>query len=182
MSDAAARELEDTETGRVTAGLRVRVSAPCDPLVPGLPPPRPASRRRLANLILGKAFLELLLLAALAVSFHSNAFPPTFQGSLDLAEARGVRGWVVDRSRPGEAVEVQLYLDGKFVAGGFANQPRPDVQAQGFAPDERHGFVFELDPPREGVHEARVYAVHASDEGARRTLQLVGSPLRFNPR
>lgn len=178
MSDAASRELEDTETARATAGLRVRVSAPGDLAAPGSPP-RPATRRRLANLILGKTFLELLLLAALAVSFHYDAFPPTFQGSLDLAEARGVRGWVVDSSRPGEPVEVQLYLDGKFSAGGFADQPRPDVQARGFAPDERHGFVFNLDPPRVGEHEARVYAVHASGGGEHRTLQLIGEPLRF---
>lgn len=215
MSDAAARERNDTETVRKAAGLRVPVSAHADPNAdstddthadsasashadsPTTPRAdvradahdsrgdsrpngrlRPDARRRLTKLIIAKAFLELLLLAALAVGFHYVAFPPSFQGSLDLADARSVRGWAVDRSRPGEAVEVQLYIDNQFVAGGFANEPRPDVSAKGYAPDERHGFVFNLHPPRQGGYEARVYAVQASGGGARRTLQLIGGPLR----
>lgn len=207
MSDAASREPDDTETVRTTAGLRVPVSAHADShdappgdshsasnadLNGGLTSEshadtrvkeslRPGARRRLADLIIAKAFLELLLLAALAVGFHYVAFPPSFQGSLDLADARSVRGWVVNRARPGEAVEVQLYIDNQLVAGGFAGELRPDVYARGYAPDARHGFVFQLDPPREGAYEARVYAVHASGGGARRTLQLVGGPLRFAP-
>jgi hypothetical protein len=181
MSDASARERNDTETVQATpAGLRVAVSAPVASHIKE--PLRPAARRRLADLIIAKAFLELLLLAALAVGFYYVAFPPSFQGSLDLADERNVRGWVVDRSRPGEKVEVQLFIDGRFVASGFADEPRPDVRARGFAPDERHGFVFNLEPPRRGVYEARVYAVHASGEGTRRTLQIIGAPLRFEAR
>ncbi len=177
MSDAPAREQTNTETVRATDGLRVRVSAPS--VFEYAPPPPPAARKRLVRLLAGKAFLELILLIALVVSFRYDAFPSSLESSLDVADARSVSGWVVDRSRPGEAVEVQLYLDGQFVASGVANQPQPVAAMRGGATGERHGFVFKFDPPRVGEHEARVYAVHASGGGARRTLRLVGGPVRF---
>lgn len=167
MRDAAACSQTDAETGGRGAGLRV-------------PFPAPAARRRLQTLLLAKLTLDLLFVAALAVYTHAVAFHPFFSGSLDSADAAGVRGWVVDRTQPGAAVEVQLYVDGRFVSEALADRPRPDVSAKGFAPDERHGYVFTLDPPLvSGGHEARVYAVHASRGGARRTLQQIGSAFRF---
>ena len=172
MRDAAALEHTDTETGGREAGLRVPFPAHASALAP-------AARRRLATLLLAKLTLDLLFVAALAVYTHAVAFHPFFSGSLDSADSSSVRGWVVDRARPGAAVEVQLYVDGRFVSDSLADQPRPDVSAKGFAPDERHGFVFALDPPLGGEHEARVYAVHASRGGARHTLQQIGSPFRF---
>ena len=100
MSDASAREQTDTEARRATAGLRVRVSAPS--VFEHVPPPPPEARRRLAGLLVGKSFLELLLLAALVVGFSYSAFPSSVEGGLDRADVRGVSGWAVDRSRPGE--------------------------------------------------------------------------------
>jgi len=172
MRDAAALEHTDTETGGREAGLRVPFPAHASALAPAAP-------GRLATLLLAKLTLDLLFVAALAVYTHAVAFHPFFSGSLDSADSSSVRGWVVDRARPGAAVEVQLYVDGRFVSDSLADQPRPDVSAKGFAPDERHGFVFALDPPLSGEHEARVYAVHASRGGARHTLQQIGSPFRF---
>jgi hypothetical protein len=174
--DASAREQLNTETVRATHGLRVRVSAPS--VFEHVPPPPPEARRRLARLLIGKAFLELLLLTALVVAFFYSAFPPSFEGAIDAADARGLSGWALDRSRPGEALEVQLYLDGRFVASAVADRPRQGVPAQGGeAAAGRHGFVFKFDTPRAGGQEARVYAVGGG--GARRTLRLVGGPLRI---
>jgi hypothetical protein len=170
MRDAAAREQTDTETEAGGPGLRVPFSAHAL---------APATRRRLARVIFVKLTLDLLFVGALAVYTHAVAFPPSLSGTLDYADGRSVRGWAVDRARPGLAVEVQLYVDGRFAAAGTANEPRPDVSAKGLAPDERHGFVFKLEPTLVGAHEARVYAVHASRDDARRTLQQIGSPLRF---
>ncbi|MBC7930462.1 MAG: hypothetical protein H7Z38_07815 [Rubrivivax sp.] len=172
MSDAAALKRTDTETEGTEPGLRVPFSA----TVGGL---APATRRRLTTLVVAKIILDLFFVAGLAVYSHSVAFNPFFRGSLDYADGRSVRGWVVDRARPGEAVEVQLYIDDRFVAAGIANEPRPDVSAKGFAEDEQHGFVFNLEPELYGEHQARVYAVHSSRNGARRTLQQIGKPLSF---
>ena len=171
MTDAAPREPTDTEAGDETPGLRVSVSARGDTRAAAL---GPDARRRLVNLLLGKAALDLLFVCALAAGFHYAAFRPSFRGALDHADARSVRGWVVDRSEPGRRVEVQLYLDGRFVASAVADRPR-----EGSAQEGGHGFVFRLDPPPPGEHEARVYALHAPAEGRRHTLQQLGSPVRF---
>jgi hypothetical protein len=138
----------------------------------------PPARRRLTNVLLAKAAVDLLFVCALVAGFYYAAFRPSFRGSLDHADASGVRGWVVDKSEPGRRVEVQLYLDGRFAAAAEASAPRPDVAAKGFAPDERHGFDFRLGPLPPGEHEARVYAVHAS-AGRRRTLQQIGNAAKF---
>jgi hypothetical protein len=186
MSDAAALEREGTETvGSKEPGLRVPFNAAGDATAA-----RESSfvsdesrarlrRARLTKLLLAKLTLDLAFVAALAVYTHAVAFRPFYSGSLDYADGQSVRGWVVDRAEPGRAVEVQLYVDGRFVASGLADQPRPDVYEKGFARDERHGFVFNLGASPPGEHEARVYAVHASRADLRRTLQQVGPTLRF---
>ena len=172
MRDAAACSQTDAETGGRGAGLRVPFPAPA-------PLPAPAARGRLQTLLLAKLTLDLLFVAALAVYAHAVAFHPFFSGSLDSADAASVRGWVVDRTQPGAAVEVQLYVDGTFVSDTLADRPRPDVAEKGYAPDERHGFVFRLEPELYGEHQVRVYAVHSSRGGTRRTLQQIGRPLNF---
>lgn len=177
MTDAAARGLNDTGAGPQEPGPRVSVSGHDEGgRAPTLSAP---SRRRLVNLLLAKAAVDLLFVCALAAGFYYAAFRPSFRGSLDHADARSVRGWVLDKSEPGRRVEVQLYLDGRPAAAAEASAPRPDVAAKGYAPDDRHGFVFLLGPQPPGVHEARVYAVHASAGGRRRTLQQVGDPIKF---
>jgi hypothetical protein len=169
MKDAAAREHGDTETVEEETGLRVPFSAP-------------AARRRLTTLVIAKLTLDLFFVAALAVGSNSLAFHPYFGGSLDYADGQSVRGWVVDRAQPDSPVEVQLYLDGRFLADGLADKPRPDVSERGLAPDERHGFVFNFEPPLYGEHEMRAYAAHTSRGGLRRTLQQIGPSLHFAAR
>ena len=189
MSDATALERNDTETAAAEPGLRVPFNAHAashshadsrDSLDETRAPVDSRARRtRLTKLLLAKLTIDLLFVAALAVYTHAVAFRPFYSGSLDYADSRSVRGWVVDRSEPGAAVEVQLYVDGRFFAAGVADQPRPDVSEKGFAEDERHGFVFQVNTTTPGEHEARVYAVHASRGDTRRTLQQIGGALRF---
>jgi len=129
--------------------------------------------------LIGKSILEALFVAALAVVFYVTAFNTNFRGWSEMGEDR-VAGWVVDESAPYSRVEVQLYVDDRFVTNGTANVSRPDVAAAGRARDEWHGFQFELPPLlAAGEHVARVYAVHESGGGVRRTLQVIGKPVRF---
>jgi hypothetical protein len=135
---------------------------------------------RLARYLIAKAIVEALLVGALAVGFYLTAFHPFFRGTVDEANAQHVYGWVVDGRAPERRVEVQLYIDGRFAASRVADLPRPDVKAAGHAPDEWHGFSFDTPPLDRGEHEARVYVVHESGGSVRRTLQLVGKPMRFS--
>jgi hypothetical protein len=138
------------------------------------------ARTRLTKYLIFKSTVELLFVGALVVGFYLTAFAPNFRGTLDLADAKHVAGWVVNLSDPQGHVEVQLYIDGQFVGDGLADFARPDVLASGRATDELHGFNFDTPKLPVGEHEARVYAVHASGRGQRRTLQLIGKPLLFS--
>ena len=134
---------------------------------------------RLAQYLIAKTFIEALLVGTLAVGFYLTAFNPYFRGTVDEANSQHVYGWVVNERVPGMRAEVQLYIDGRFAASRVADLSRPDVKAAGRAADEWHGFDFDLPPLDPGEHEARVYVVHESGEGKRRTLQLIDKPVRF---
>lgn len=136
------------------------------------------ARLRLTNLLIGKAIAEAVLVAALALLFYFTAFPPYYRGWGEATQ-QGIQGWAVNNASPWDRVEVQLYINGRFVAGQTANLSRPDVSSAGYAKDEWHGYAFELPLLERGEHEASVYALHRSKGGARYTLQLLGKPIRF---
>ena len=135
---------------------------------------------RLAKYLIVKSIIEVLLVGVLAIGFYLTAFAPSYRGTLDYADREHVAGWALNLSEPHGRVEVQLYIDGQFAEDRFADQARPDLLASGHAEDERHGFIFNTPSLPVGEHEARVYAVHASGRGQRRTLQLIGKPLLFS--
>lgn len=134
---------------------------------------------RLVHLLIGKSIAESLLVGTLAVCLFANAFPPYFRGWGE-ATRTAISGWAVNSSAPWARVEIQLFIDERFVASGVANESRPDVLATGWAKDEWHGYTFMVPSLEVGLHEARVYAVHESGKGARRTLQLLGDPIAFS--
>jgi hypothetical protein len=176
MTDAAAREQADnTEAGTQAPGLRVPFSA--DEV-------RRASRARgrLVKLIAAKLALDLLFVCGLAAYTHAVTYRNSFEGELEHADALGARGWVTDLEQPGAPVEVQLFLNGRFVASAVASEPAQD-EAQGDSRKrDRRSFVFQFEQPRDGEYEARVYAVRVGRAGARRTLQQVGDPRSFKRR
>jgi hypothetical protein len=138
------------------------------------------ARKRLTNYLIIKSLIETMFVGALAIGFYLTAFTPYFRGTLDTADARNIAGWAVNQSEPKAHVEVQLYLDGRFSGDHLADVARPDVKAAGRAADDGHGFIFDTPTLSVGEHEARVYAVHESGQGQRRTLQLIGKPLVFS--
>jgi hypothetical protein len=137
------------------------------------------TRLKLFRILIGKSIAETLFVATLAVGFFFSAFPPYFHG-FGEATSDSIAGWAVNNRAPWDRVEVQLFIDGRFAASGVANLSRPDVSSAGWARDEWLGYHFPLSSLSVGTHEANVYAVHESNGGLRRTLQLLGYPIPFS--
>jgi hypothetical protein len=137
------------------------------------------SRFRRLQILFAALACVTLSVGAYAVWTEYDSFPPYLRGFGEVTRGGEVAGWAVDPTRPGQALEVQLYVDGRFVAHGQAALPRPDVVAAGRAADEHCGYSFALPPLAAGEHEARVYALHAPGGGDLRTLKQLGDPLRF---
>jgi hypothetical protein len=113
----------------------------------------------------------------LAIYFFFSAFPPYYKGWGEVTR-QGIAGWAVDSSSPYSRVNVQLFIDGKFVANAVANQSRPDVRVAGWATDDWHGFSFPIASLEKGIYEARVYAL--TESRTKQTLQLLGDPILFS--
>ncbi|HKG46455.1 MAG TPA: hypothetical protein VKB02_07005 [Pyrinomonadaceae bacterium] len=136
---------------------------------------------QLANVLIAKSILETILVGTIAVAVYMKMFPPTFHGWGEaVAASRSISGWVVDDADPWRRVEVQLFVDGKLVGTQVAGLSRPDVLAARWAKDEWHGYNFVLNALGEGMHEARVYALHKS--GDQYTLQMSGDPITIEVR
>lgn len=138
---------------------------------------------RLVHALIGKSIIETVVVGAIAVFTFMTVLPPFFHGWGEVTET-GISGWAVNNASPWERVEVQLFVDGKFVADGIANNYRPDVSEAGWARDPWHGYTFAITSPMAtvpelSIHEARIYALHHSDDGDRKSLQLLGSPILF---
>ena len=138
---------------------------------------------RLVHALIGKSIAETLLVGGLAVFAFITLLPPFSHGWGEVTPM-GVQGWAVNNAAPWDRVEVYLYVDGEFVSKQLADRSRPDVQASGWARDEWHGYMFDI--PRSilrqrasYIYEARVYALHNSGDGARKSLQMLGEPISF---
>ncbi len=131
------------------------------------------------HLLIGIPAAAALSVGAASVLFYLYFFPPQFRGWGEVTARRSVAGWAINLSAPASRVEVQLYVDGRFVARAGADLPRPDVVAAGWTKDARCGYDFPLPPLPAGEHEARLYAVHKVGAGSYLTLQMLGAPLRF---
>jgi hypothetical protein len=137
------------------------------------------SRAGLANLLVGKSIAEALLVTTVAAGFYLSTTNPSLRGWLDHADTQTISGWAVDDDKPGRRVEVQLFIDDQFIEQRAASEFRPDVRQAGRAADDRHGFVFRTPALSPGEHQATVYLLHRGASPTRRTLQIIGKPLRF---
>src|SRR6188474_34881 len=100
---------------------------------------------KLVKLLIVKSILDTILVATIAVVVYLNAFPPTFHGWGEaVVESQTIAGWVVNDAKPHERVEVQLFIDGKFIGTQVAQLSRPDVVAASWARDEWHGYSFPM--------------------------------------
>lgn len=136
---------------------------------------------RLLHAIITKSMLELIALcviASLAAWLHFN---PQLRGAVDVADTQRVAGWAADPLSPGEALEVQLFIDGNFSAARRANEKRDDLVSAGATRFPYHGFTFPLESLRlkTGQHLAQVYVVRPASSGSRILLPLAEKPLLF---
>ncbi|HEV8590414.1 MAG TPA: hypothetical protein VGQ72_16215 [Pyrinomonadaceae bacterium] len=137
------------------------------------------SRGTLFQLLIGKSVAEALLVTAVAAGFYLTTTNPNLRGWLDQADTETVSGWAVDDGNAANRVDVQLFIDDRFIEQRSANDFRPDVHQAKRAEDDWHGFVFKTPALPPGEHEARVYAVYRGASATRRTLQIIGKPLHF---
>lgn len=137
------------------------------------------SRHTLVQILVGKSVIEAILVAAIAAAFYLTTTNPGLRGSVDQVTALVVSGWAVDQGNAGRRVEVQLFIDDKFVGQTLASEFRPDVHQARSAVDDWHGFVFRTPTLEPGEHEAKVFATNHG-AAARRTLQMIGTPRRFS--
>ncbi|HEX8339055.1 MAG TPA: hypothetical protein VF621_20205, partial [Pyrinomonadaceae bacterium] len=144
MTDAAAREQpHNTEAGTQAPGLRVPFSADADAHAT-------RARGRLWKLVAAKLALDLLFVCGLVAYTHAVTFGNGFEGELEHADGLGARGWVTDLERPGAPVEVQLFLNGRFVASAVAVEPATAEARGDSSRRERRAFVFQFEQPRDG--------------------------------
>jgi len=71
--------------------------------------------------------------------------PRTLRAHVDSVTRHGAAGWAVDTSRPGSRLSVEALLEGRRIAVAVADQPRPDLRAQGLG-DGGNGFQLDFPP------------------------------------
>lgn len=140
---------------------------------------------RLLRAVTIKTALELALLCVIATVAAFSNFSPLLRGAVDIATREQVAGWAYDPGSPGESIEVQVFIDGRFVASGLADRPRPDLVAAGAAADPNHGYSVTIAgiPIPSGRHTVQVYAVRPSAGEARllSPLSRSGIPIDVSP-
>ncbi|MFN2456120.1 MAG: hypothetical protein ABR577_18100 [Pyrinomonadaceae bacterium] len=140
----------------------------------------PFVKFRNSQVLLVATHLFILIVGVASVFSYIALFPTSFRGYPELTPYNTIAGWVVNEAAPATNVEVQLYVDGRFIADQTADISRPDVVAAGRAKNDKCGFNIPLPLLAHGQHEAQIYVVHKVGTGTYRTLQRLDKPLRFN--
>jgi hypothetical protein len=80
------------------------------------------------------------------------------QGRMDAIEGRRLFGWVWDRSRPTERLQVRVIVKGQTVSSATADMPRIDLRRNGIGDG---GYAFEIDLPDATNQEVADFSVTA---------------------
>jgi hypothetical protein len=117
------------------------------------------------TIIVGPDFSE-----AEAQSSGALAADPGIEGYFRVIEPDEVRGWAVDRRRPSDHLEIEVFLGEQRLGGTKADLSRPDL-VELLGPCSDHGFVFRCDAGQTvGDGKVRVQAASALGEAS---LQVV---------
>ncbi len=74
---------------------------------------------------------------------HRTAELAHIKGEVESVDERHVRGWALDLRSPDRRLELELYVDGAFVAAGPTSVFRRDIQ-QRYGGEGRCGFMIQL--------------------------------------
>ena len=135
--------------------------------------PQIAATKMLKALI-AKAGIEIfVVMAAISFAAYSHLNPP-IRGAIDVADSTRIAGWAYDPRAPEDRLEVQLFMDGKFVADKVADELRDDLVSAGAAVNSRHGFSFIVPELKlmNGVHSVNVYALRSGGGGNKSLLSI----------
>ena len=136
---------------------------------------------RLLRAVIAKFFLDLMFICVVASVAAFSNFGPLVRGAIDVADPARVAGWAYDPQAPGERLEVQLFIDGRFAASRRADERRDDLVEAEAAEDAGHGYSFAVAPLglAPGPHTAQVYAVRRTAGPHQVLLPLAKQPRPF---
>lgn len=136
---------------------------------------------KLLRAVITKSFLEIGLVCVVATLAAFSSFSPQLRGAIDVADQTRIAGWVHDPRSPDEIIEVQLFVDGKFIAMELADEARIDLVRAGVTSRANHGFNFKLEAGilNNGEHSAQVYAVRAAAGANKILLPVTSEPRTF---
>lgn len=136
---------------------------------------------KLLRAIIAKSFVEVALVCVVASLAAFTTFSPQLRGAIDVADQSQISGWVNDPRLPDTALEVQLFIDGKFIASRLADDRREDLVSAGATTRPNHGFSFALEPFKlpAGEHSAQVFAVRDAAGASKILLPVTAEPKNF---
>lgn len=137
---------------------------------------------KLLRAVIAKSFVEVALVCVVATLAAFSTFNPQLRGAIDVADRTRVAGWVHDPQSPDQPIEVQLFIDGEFVATMRADEKRDDLVRTGATTQPNHGFSFSIESVdlSNGEHRAQVYAVRAAAGANRILLPITTAPFTFH--
>jgi hypothetical protein len=157
-----------------------------EPTASAQPDADPNLATKLLRAVIAKSFLELLFICFLATWAAFTNYSPLLRGAIDQADQTRVAGWAHDPQAPAEALEVQLFIDDRFVATRRADERRNDLVQAGATTLPEHGFSFDLSALQlvPGEHRAQVYALRTAAGINKMLVPLSREPVvfRVNPR
>ncbi len=129
---------------------------------------------RLLKAVILKLLVEILFVCA-ATSIAAFAyFNPALRGEVELADAQRVEGWACDPLSTARPLEVQLFIDNRFIAATVADRVREDLITARLLRRVPFGFSFELNPLAldPGRHRVQVYVVYPAPGGAKTLVPI----------
>jgi hypothetical protein len=136
---------------------------------------------RLLHAVIAKSVVEISFVCLIATLAAFSNFSPMLRGHIDVADQTRITGWVHDPLAPETVIQVQLFIDGKFVASRAADEPREDLVAAGATSKPNHGFTFSLKALSltRGKHTAQVYALRETSGANKALIPISRSPRTF---